>query len=62
MFDEFKEHYSARLKREKAQAEAEAEELREGLRSIRSYLMSSKFHQDTTVQVGDILTRIQEII
>jgi len=62
MFDEFKEHYVTKLKREKAEADAEAERLREGLRSIRSYVMSDKFHNDTTVQVGDIITRIQEIL
>jgi len=33
----------------------------EGVSSLRSYLMSPKFHQDTTVQVGDVLMRLDEI-
>jgi hypothetical protein len=32
-----------------------------GLEAIKRYLCSSKFHQDTTVQVGDILLRMEEI-
>lgn len=32
-----------------------------GLEAIKRYLCSSKFHQDSTVQVGDILLRMEEI-
>jgi len=32
--------------------------LREGLDDLRSYLLSDKFHRDTTVQVQDVLNRI----
>lgn len=34
---------------------------REGLREMRRYLELDKFRHDTTVQVGDILLRINEI-
>ncbi len=39
---------------------AEMEAMQEGLNLLRSYLQSSKFHQDTTVQVSDVLMRLAE--
>jgi hypothetical protein len=33
----------------------------EGIRDLTSYLTSSKFHEDTTVQTADVLTRLSEI-
>lgn len=32
----------------------------EGLLRLRSYLMSSKFHEDPTVQARDVLLRLEE--
>lgn len=41
------------LRADKAQAQ-------DVLTDLVSYLTSPKFHQDTTVQVNDVLTRIQD--
>jgi hypothetical protein len=41
--------------------QAEVEQLTKGLASIRDYLLSDKFHENTTVQVNDILTRLEEV-
>jgi len=34
----------------------------EGIIDLKDYLLSSKFYEDTTVQVKDVLMRLQEII
>ena len=49
-----------RLKAEKESVEKELDSLREGLRHLKGYLTSSKFHQDTTVQTADVLRRLEE--
>ena len=41
--------------------QAEKEVLVQGMNNLRRYLNSDKFHEDTTVQVADILHRMQEI-
>lgn len=41
---------------------AENEILKENLHLLQVYLMSSKFHEDTTVQTKDVLNRIAEIV
>ena len=42
------------LKREKA-------EIMDTINHLKSYLLSSKFHHDTTVQVKDVLARLPDI-
>jgi hypothetical protein len=37
------------------------EQYEEGLNDLRCYLNSSKFHVDTTVQVSDIMLRLDEV-
>jgi len=37
------------------------DEVREEIEELRAYLQSSKFHKDTTVNVGDILNRLPVI-
>ena len=34
---------------------------RDNLENLRAYLQSEKFHQDTTVQVQDVLNRLESI-
>ena len=51
-------HYSERLKNELAEERRELEALRVELRGLRGYLLSSKFHEDPTVQVRDVLGRL----
>jgi hypothetical protein len=40
----------------------ENEALKDGLQLLQAYLQSSKFSQDTTVQVKDVLNRLNEIV
>lgn len=42
--------------------DALAGELLAGIGHLKSYLCSEKFHVDTTVQVADVMHRLQEII
>lgn len=52
-------NYIARLKAERDEAIAELAALRDGIVEIELYLMSSKFHEDNTVQVRtDILPKL----
>ena len=53
-------HWTERLRREGIYANAYRIGLREGLDNLRSYLASNKFHDDTTVQVGDVFLRLDE--
>lgn len=39
----------------------EVNALREGMRALMSYLMSEKFHTDTTVQTSDVMMRLMEV-
>jgi hypothetical protein len=55
-------NYIFSLKDQVSVKDAEIEALREGLVDLSCYLTSSKFHIDTTVQVADVLRRIQDII
>lgn len=50
-----------RLHEQVKQLKAEKELLLEGLSELQRYIYSSKFHQDTTVQISDIDLRIIEI-
>lgn len=49
------------LKEESARKDREIAQLRQGLNDILGYLNLPKFHEDTTVQISDIILRIQEI-
>jgi len=53
-------NYIKRLEKELRLARVEMTGLRCGLSDLKSYLSSSKFHQHTTVQVGDIFNRLAE--
>lgn len=55
-------NYIQRLKAEKEAAEREVAALQEGFRDLRRYLLSSKFHDDTTVQASDVLLRLHSIM
>ncbi len=54
-------NYIKRLQQEVATHEAQITATAEGIALLRSYLMSSKFHSDTTVQVSDVLLRLAEL-
>lgn len=54
-------NYIKRLEAESANKDAQIKALSEGLKGLRSYMLSSKFNQDTTVQTGDILRWIDAI-
>lgn len=52
------------IKRLEVQSAAEMEQIldaRDCAKILKSYLESSKFHSDTTVQVQDVLNRLQPI-
>lgn len=40
----------------------ENESLKDGIHLLQVYLQSSKFSQDTTVQVKDVLNRMSEVV
>jgi hypothetical protein len=52
--------YVQRLDRERRQAEDELTALQQGLTDLRIYLTSEKFSTDRTVQVADVLARVDE--
>jgi predicted RNase H-like nuclease (RuvC/YqgF family) len=61
-------NYIARLRREVAEAKAEVEALkkqmadaRELISDFRGHLTSSKFHEDTTIQIRDVENRLLDI-
>ena len=54
-------NYIHRLEDTKNLYAAELVGLKSGLTDLKAYLLSSKFHEDTTVQVRDVLHRISEI-
>ena len=45
---------------ELAAAKARLDALEQGITDLRAYLISEKFHVDTTVQVTDVLLRLSE--
>jgi hypothetical protein len=53
-------NYIHRLKDEKAATAAELRGLLEGLLDLMDYLCSDKFREDSTVQVADVIHRINE--
>jgi len=53
-------NYIKKLECELNEARTELTGLKCGLKDLQSYLHSSKFHFDTTVQVDDVLRRLQE--
>ena len=53
-------NYIHRLQDDLAGERAYVHGLEQGLGELRRYLCSSKFHDDTTVQVTDILRRVEE--
>lgn len=54
-------NYIKKLEAQKNAFEAEVKSLGQSLIDLEVYLLSPKFHQDTTVQVQDILNRIGEM-
>jgi hypothetical protein len=54
-------NYIKQLQQELAREKAVTAATEAGLDALRSYLMSSKFHVDTTVQVSDVLHAIAGI-
>lgn len=55
-----KPNHISKLTQELAETKAELSTLHEQLTELVSYLTSSKFHKDPTVQVRDVLTRLTE--
>ena len=55
-------NYIHKLRNENRVLQTELTMLKVGINDLRSYLNSSKFHVDTTVQKDDVLFRIQEFI
>jgi len=53
-------NYIKKLEAESRAKGAELVGLKAGLTDLQAYLQSPKFSEDTTVQVGDVLRRIQE--
>jgi hypothetical protein len=53
-------NYIKRLESERAEAVAKVEARDAAIAELRSYLLSSKFHEDPTVQVRDVLTRLED--
>ncbi len=54
-------NYIRQLKQNVAKAKAYETAMHEGLIQLKAYLCSDKFRTDTTVQVGDVLLRLEEI-
>ena len=53
-------NYIKRLERDNLVRAAEMVGLRSGLTDLKVYLTSAKFHNDPTVQVADVLRRLEE--
>jgi hypothetical protein len=49
------------LQQEKAELQAELAGIRRGLDCLKIYLNSPKFYHDTTVQIADVLRRLEEV-
>lgn len=54
-------NYIKQLQAKIAELKSEKEEAANRLDDLRVYLSSEKFHNDTTVQVGDVLRRLPRI-
>ena len=54
-------NYIQRLQEERNQLITNAKKTEAQLNELRSYLLSPKFHNDTTVQVKDVLRRLEGI-
>lgn len=54
-------NYIKRLELENQALRQEKQEASNMVKDLQMYLTSSKFHQDTTVQVQDVMNRIQWI-
>ena len=55
-------NFIKRLQKEATEKDQRIEDLEEGLRRIKSYVCSSKFHQDQNVNVSDIILRVEEVL
>ena len=55
-------HWTNQLKVDNAKLQDDKVATMEAIRDLKIYLQSSKFHQDTTVQVQDVLTRLDVIL
>lgn len=54
-------NYIKRLELENQALRQEKQEAKNMIHDLQRYLVSPKFHQDTTVQVQDVMNRIQWI-
>jgi len=54
--------YINRLEKELKEERVEIIGIKAGLEDLRVYLCSSKFYEDPTVQVKDVLTRLEEAL
>ena len=56
------EHYSKKLKSEIAEEKSKLEAARQAVIDLRVHLLSSKFHKDTTIQVGDVQNWLDHVV
>ena len=55
-------HYSEKLKNQVAEEQAKLEAARQAVIDLRVHLLSSKFHKDTTIQVGDVQNWLDHVV
>lgn len=60
-FPNANEHYSTRLRRKIGDLRSDKMLANQALQELRQYLTSEKFHSDRTVQVADVLLRLEAI-
>lgn len=54
-------NYIKRIQQANEQYQSDMNYITDWMISLEKYLLSSKFHEDTTVQTGDILLRLNEL-
>lgn len=54
-------NYIKRLEAENAEKQTQLDELNAQIVDFMTHLQSSKFHTDTTIQVGDVFARLREM-
>ncbi len=55
-------HYSQKLKNQVSEEQAKLEAARQAVIDLRVHLLSSKFHKDTTIQVGDVQNWLDHVV
>jgi hypothetical protein len=55
-------HWTTQLKDDNAKLQGDKAATIEAINELKGYLQSSKFHQDPTVQVQDVLNRLDVIL